>query len=81
MIPLKGVFFILSKNEINAGYELKFWLQIMGDHARFVKGSLNPDQKNLILIAGNLRKCLIVCWKKSGKDIRYRRALLMRFLS
>jgi hypothetical protein len=33
--------------------ELKFWLQIMGDHAHFIKSSLNPEQQNSVLVADN----------------------------
>jgi hypothetical protein len=43
----------LAQNNTSATRELRFWLQIMGDHARFIKNSLNPDQNNLVMIAGN----------------------------
>jgi hypothetical protein len=33
--------------------ELRFWMQVMGDHARFIKNSLAPDQANLSLVADN----------------------------
>jgi hypothetical protein len=43
----------LGQNNNYTANELRFWLQIMGDHARFIKSSLNPDQTNLVMIAGN----------------------------
>lgn len=33
--------------------ELRFWTQVMGDHARFIKGSLSPDQASLSQVAEN----------------------------
>ena len=33
--------------------ELRFWTQIMGDHARFIQNSLAPDQADLKMIADN----------------------------
>lgn len=33
--------------------ELKFWLQIMGDHSRFIKDSLLAGETDLILVAAN----------------------------
>ncbi|HEX7713956.1 MAG TPA: DUF2935 domain-containing protein [Bacillota bacterium] len=33
--------------------ELKFWLQIMGDHSRFIRDSLLPGQVDLLLVAAN----------------------------
>ena len=43
----------MSPNHHYGVYELRFWLQILGDHARFIKNSLNPDQTNLSMVAGN----------------------------
>lgn len=43
----------MSQNNNYATKELWFWLQIMGDHARFIKGSLSPDQGNMVMIAVN----------------------------
>ena len=40
------------QNETSTG-ELKFWLQIMGDHARFIKSSLQPGQQNILEVAEN----------------------------
>lgn len=40
-------------SEINIRYELIFWVQIMGDHSRFIKGSLMPDASNLVMVAEN----------------------------
>lgn len=37
-------------NENNFRFELRFWLQIMGDHARFIKASLMPGDNNLVMI-------------------------------
>lgn len=37
-------------NENNFRFELVFWLQIMGDHARFIKASLLPGENNLVMI-------------------------------
>ena len=34
-------------------FELVFWLQIMGDHARFIKASLLPGNDNPVMIAAN----------------------------
>lgn len=34
-------------------YELRFWLQILGDHARFIKYSLMPDETNMSMVAAN----------------------------
>lgn len=33
--------------------ELRFWTQVMGDHARFINGSLAPDQAGLCQVAEN----------------------------
>lgn len=40
-------------NENNFRFELVFWLQIMGDHARFIKASLLPGDNNLVMITEN----------------------------
>ncbi len=40
-------------NENNFRFELLFWLQIMGDHARFIKSSLQVGDNNLVMIAAN----------------------------
>jgi hypothetical protein len=43
----------LSQDRDYVARELRFWLQVMGDHARFIKNSLNPDETNFIMVAGN----------------------------
>ncbi len=43
----------MCRNGLDFGGELRFWTQIMGDHARFIKGSLHPEQTNSNLIANN----------------------------
>ncbi len=40
-------------SEANLRFELNFWLQIMGDHARFIKTSLLADNSNLVMVATN----------------------------
>ncbi len=40
-------------SENNLRFELIFWLQIMGDHARFIKSSLSAEANNLVMIAAN----------------------------
>lgn len=40
-------------NENYFRFELGFWLQIMGDHARFIKASLMPGDNNLVMITNN----------------------------
>lgn len=40
-------------NENSLRFELVFWLQIMGDHARFIKASLIPGDNNLVMITSN----------------------------
>lgn len=40
-------------SENNLSFELIFWLQIMGDHARFIKASLLAGDNNLAMIAVN----------------------------
>jgi hypothetical protein len=52
MLLPKGVFY-LRQNGLGFSGELRFWTQIMGDHARFIKNSLHPDRTNLNLIADN----------------------------
>ncbi len=49
--------------------ELRFWLQIMGDHARFIKNSLDPCQVNLVKVADNFIEVYDRWWKKvTGND-------------
>ena len=36
-----------------AVYEHQFWLQILGDHGRFIFGALSPDEKEKIEMANN----------------------------
>jgi hypothetical protein len=43
----------LHHNRISLIGELRFWTQIMGDHARFIKNSLAPDQINFNLVTDN----------------------------
>lgn len=43
----------MSSNHPDGIYELRFWLQILGDHARFIKNSLIPDHPNMSMIAAN----------------------------
>lgn len=43
----------MSSKDPYEGCELLFWLQILGDHARFIQNSLHPNQTNLSMIAGN----------------------------
>ena len=43
----------MSQNSLLSHEELKFWLQIMGDHARFIHGSLNGAQLDLLMVGGN----------------------------
>lgn len=43
----------MHSNKMGLAGELRFWTQIMGDHARFIKNSLAPDQTNLNLVADN----------------------------
>lgn len=33
--------------------ELRFWLQVMGDHSRFIRDSLLPGEADLLLVAAN----------------------------
>ena len=40
-------------NESGFLFELGFWLQIMGDHARFIKTSLTPGDNNPAMITDN----------------------------
>ncbi|NLW46648.1 MAG: DUF2935 domain-containing protein, partial [Firmicutes bacterium] len=37
----------------NLRFELTFWLQIMGDHARFIRDSLATGSDNLVMITTN----------------------------
>ncbi len=39
--------------EYNFRFELVFWLQVMGDHARFIKASLRSGDNNLVMISTN----------------------------
>ncbi len=48
----------MSPNHPSGVYELRFWLQILGDHARFIKYSLEPDQTNISMIAANFIELL-----------------------
>lgn len=41
----------MSENHFR--FDLIFWLQIMGDHARFIKDSLMPGDNNLVMITVN----------------------------
>jgi hypothetical protein len=54
--------------EQSAGFfeaEMVFWLEIMGDHAVFIKESLNPEEQNLILVAENFIKIFFRFLEKS----------------
>ena len=43
----------MKQNNNYATHEFRFWVQIMGDHARFIKDSLSHDQGNLLMVATN----------------------------
>lgn len=40
-------------NEISMRFELIFWVQVMGDHSRFIKSALMPNASNSIMVADN----------------------------
>lgn len=40
----------------SAMYELHFWLQVLGDHGRFIHDSLAPSEKEKIEIASSFIK-------------------------
>lgn len=64
----------MHPNKVSLTGELRFWTQIMGDHARFIKNSLVPDQTNLNLIADNFMQIFDRFYEKAvhfeeGKEL------------
>jgi hypothetical protein len=53
------------------GVEVLFWIQIMSDHACFIKNSLQPDNPNQLLIAENL----IAVWDRMRQKMKEVRAV------
>jgi hypothetical protein len=76
--PRKGVFYLTSNNNY-VTQEFGFWLQIMGDHARFIKNSLNPDQANLSMVAGNFIELFDRLLEKARQTSSYKDSLLQAY--
>lgn len=55
-------------SENNLKFELVFWLQIMGDHARFIKDSLSAGSDSLQMIAADFIRLFDRLYDKAGQD-------------
>lgn len=56
--------------------ELLFWLEIMGDHARLIKGSIKPGNTNMVMVVDNF----IQLFDRYGQKVKHHPELEPDFL-
>ena len=63
-VEINGGDFLPRTIEEEAVFELHFWLQILGDHARFIHDSLSPTEieklRQPVTLLHNLTTCLTI---------------------